>query len=282
MHDGPGVRTTVFLKGCPLRCKWCHNPETQSKVDELLYYDVKCIHCGACAAACGNNAHSFATGHNIDREKCKSCFKCTDACPTEALRVCGKEMTVAEIMREVLRDTAFYGNDGGITLSGGEPLCQPYSVELLRACRERGISTAVETCGYVSEDVLRTAVQYTDIFLWDVKDTDADRHKEYTGVSNEKIISNLRIADGLGAKTRLRCIVVNGVNTNEQHYQRLSQLAADLENCEGVELISYHAYGGSKAKLLGGEDNGTRDWIPDARELDRARKIISDKGIRVI
>ena len=282
MHDGPGVRTTVFWKGCPLRCKWCHNPETQSKVDELLYYDVKCIYCGACVDICSSGVHSLECGHVILRDNCKSCFECVEACPTSALVTCGRDMSIDEILTIVERDKAFYGRDGGITLSGGEPLFQPYSVELLRACRERGISTAVETCGCVSEDVLRAVIPYTDLFLWDIKDTNAERHKKYTGVSNEKIISNLKMADSLGAKIRLRCIVVNGVNTDIEHYERLADLANSLENCEGIELIPYHAYGGSKAKLLGGEDNGNKDWIPNLRELDRARKIISNKGIRVI
>lgn len=282
MHDGPGVRTTVFLKGCPLRCAWCHNPETQSASREMLFYREKCILCRSCSEVCKANAHTFENGHIILRDRCASCFECANICPTGALDVCGREMTPDKILATVERDSAFYGTHGGITLSGGEPLCQPFAVELLKACKERGISTAVETCGYVDTDVLLSSIPYVDIFLWDIKDTDSDRHQKYTGVSNERIISNLKEADRRGAKTRLRCIIISGVNTDKAHYEGLALLVKSLSNCEGIELIPYHAYGGSKATLLGGEDNGRREWIPSKDELDFARKFIFDCGGRVI
>lgn len=282
MHDGPGVRTTVFLKGCPLRCKWCHNPETQRAERELFFYEQKCISCGACADACTHGAHRLDGGHILDRERCAACFACADACPTGALSVCGREMTVEEICAAVERDRAFYGGTGGVTLSGGEPLCQRAAVELLRACRMRGISTAVETCGHVSLEVLCDAIKYTDLLLWDIKDTDSERHKKHTSVYNEKIMSNLKEADRRGAKTRLRCIIVNGVNTDERHYERLAQLALSLCGCEGVELLPYHAYGGSKAVLIGGEDNGNAEWIPTSKQISEAKEFLRLRGVTVI
>ena len=166
MHDGPGIRTTVFLKGCPMRCAWCHNPETQKAVKELLFYDKKCIGCRACEAVCPNKVHLFDEAHALERKKCTVCENCAKACPTGALEICGKEMSVSEIVSVVERDRAFYGENGGVTLSGGEPLMQAEAVvKLLAECKKRGISTAVETCGYVDEEILVKAAKYIDTVL---------------------------------------------------------------------------------------------------------------------
>ena len=281
MHDGPGLRTTVFLKGCPLRCAWCHNPETQRAVPELLFYESKCISCGGCVSVCPHGVHTVLTEHLIDRSKCKACAKCADISPMEAVELCGKEMSVSEMLETVERDKAFYKENGGVTLSGGEPLAQgEAAVGFLKACKERGLSTAVETCGYVDADILRAAIPYTDLFLWDIKDTDDARHRRYTGVSNAKILENLALADAQGAKMRLRCILVNGVNTDEAHYRRIAALAASLENCEGVEFLPYHAYGGVKAVFIGGSDSGRKEWIPDASQTETAKRFLADAGIK--
>jgi len=282
MHDGPGVRTTVFLKGCPLQCKWCHNPETQKSAHELLFYPNKCIACGACATVCGAGAHIFDGMHRLMRLTCTSCFDCANACPTGALEICGRGMSISDIITEVKKDVAFYGNTGGMTLSGGEPLMHSTSVELLRACRSIGISTAVETCGYADFNIIRAATEFTNLFLWDIKDTDDTRHKEYTGVSNQRILSNLQALDKLGAKTRVRCIIVGGVNTDTEHYEQVAQLVGSLEFCEGVELIPYHAYGGTKSTFLGKDDSGRVEWIPTRTQLDTAREIFKSRGVRVI
>jgi len=189
MHDGPGVRTTVFLKGCPLRCAWCHNPETQNKNSEMLLYNSKCIGCGSCIDSCKNNLHRIEKQHIIDRERCSLCGKCVEACPACALEICGKDMSIEEILSVVEKDRAFYGAFGGITLSGGEPFMQrEKTVALLAACKARGLSTAVETCGYADTDILLSALPYVDLFLWDIKDTDNQRHKQYTGVYNDVIL----------------------------------------------------------------------------------------------
>ena len=274
MHDGPGVRTTVFLKGCPLRCKWCHNPETQNARPELLYYAKKCVACQACLS-CENGAHSFSQGiHHIDKEKCVSCSKCAENCPASALEICGKAMTVEEIFEITAKDLAFYGKEGGITLSGGEPLFQPAALELLAYCKEKGLGTAVDTCGYFSEELLAPAVEATDVFLWDIKDTDEARHIEYTGVSIKTILENLKKADNLGAKIKLRFILVNGVNSNEIHYEKCAELCRSLHNALKPEVIPYHAFGGVKSEFLLKSDSGISEWIPSEKEAAKFRQYL--------
>lgn len=282
MHDGPGVRTTVFLKGCPLRCLWCHNPETQNHSSEVLFYPQKCIGCRSCFNSCSVNAHSFDETHSLDREKCVSCFTCSDNCPTGALEFCGKELSVEEILKVVEKDSSFYGEFGGITVSGGEPLAQKSVVDLLKECKNRGISTAVETCGYVSADILKMAIPFVDLFLWDLKDTDDVRHQYYTGVSNKLILENINIANELKARIRLRCILVSGVNTEELHYEKIAEIAASLDRSDGVEFLPYHAYGGTKSVFLGFEDGGKKEWIPTENEVAKAKEILRNRGIQII
>ena len=282
MHDGPGVRTTIFLKGCPLRCAWCHNPETQSFQSELLFYPNKCIGCAACETSCPNGAHTFNGKHFIDREKCISCGECVEDCPTGALENCGKDMSIEEILSIAEKDRAFYGENGGITLSGGEPFAQGEAViELLKACKKNGFSTVVETCGHADSNTILAALPYIDIFLWDIKDTDSVRHKQYTKVHNDQILKNLLLVNEKNARIRFRCILVSKVNTNEHHYQTIGELASKIHNFDGVEWIPYHAYGGTKSVFLGGKDSGRKDWIPDAEELERARSVVQKQGVSV-
>lgn len=282
MHDGPGIRTTVFLKGCPLRCAWCHNPETQKIRSELLFYPDKCILCGACEALCDNGVHALNNKHLLDREKCAVCGECVKSCPTGALEICGSDYTVDEILDVVEKDRAFYGTNGGITVSGGEPFAQKErTVALLRACKERGFSTAVETCGYAESEVILAAAPYVDLFLWDIKDTNGERHKHYTGVDNEKVLKNLSLINEMNAGIRFRCILVNGVNTHDQHYFAIAELASKINNFDGVELIPYHAYGGTKSIFLGDADNGRKDWIPSTEEIEHARLVLKKYGARV-
>lgn len=283
MHDGPGLRTVVFLAGCPLRCSWCHNPEGQSFRTELLFEAKKCINCGACAAVCPTGAHSFTEGvHAFDRDKCTSCMKCTEVCCTKAPEPSAVDMTADEVLAFVEKDRAFYGENGGVTLSGGEPLAQAReAIELLTECRKRNIGTAVETSGYFDASLLSELVPLVDIFLWDFKDSNDKRHKEYTGVSNERIKNNLLLADSMGAVSILRCITVKGVNAEKEHWGEIAKLWKSLSHSLYAELIPYHAMGGSKMLLLGKPDNGRADWIPTREMMHEAKEYLTALGVKV-
>ena len=283
MHDGPGVRTTVFMKGCPLHCAWCHNPETQKSSSELLFYKTKCILCGECLSACSTSAQTADPEHKIDRHKCISCFACVENCPTGALEKCGKDMSIEQVLEVAQKDKAFYGERGGVTVSGGEPFAQgEATIAFLQKCKETGLSTAVETCGYADTGILRKAVDFVDLFLWDIKDTDDKRHKQYTGVSNKRILENLSVINEMGARIRLRCILINGVNTNKTHYKELAMIANKIKNFDGLELIPYHAYGGTKSVFLGFADSGMPEWIPTKQHISEARTTLISEGVHVI
>jgi pyruvate formate lyase activating enzyme len=191
-------------------------------------------------------------------------------------------MTVGEILQTVEKDRAFYADGGGITVSGGEPFLQAEgTLALLQESRARGLSTAVETCGYAEAETLLAAVADTDLFLWDVKDTNDERHTRYTGVSNRRIFGNLRAVDRAGGKTRLRCILVNGVNTDAEHYHAVAELASSLLHCEGVEWLPYHAYGGTKSVFLGLPEGGRAEWIPTEAQIREAKETVSNAGVRI-
>lgn len=262
VHDGPGIRTTVFFKGCPLRCIWCHNPESQSSAVSIAYYAHKCISCGACVNTCTRGCHSLPqadipeTRHRFDRQNCVKCGACAAACPNAALEKLGRRMTAEEILCTVERDRIFYRNSGGgLTVSGGEPLMQSaFLLTLLQMAKERGISTCIETCGYARSDVIRSILPYTDLVLFDVKETDSVRHKALTGVPLEPILENLRLIDALGTKIILRLPLVPGKNLRDDHLARVARIAADLTGLLEINIMAYHTLGSSKYEALNMED----------------------------
>lgn len=281
MHDGPGVRTVIFMKGCPLRCFWCHNPETASNFNYPLFYENKCVICGTCAQVCPTGAHLFEEGHRFDHSLCVNCGLCAEACPTGALKANYKAYTPQELIDIVLQDKAFYGTEGGLTLSGGDPLAQAGgAAEILKLAKENGISTCIETEGYASEAELLAVLPYTDLFLWDFKESNAERFRKNTGGTSPQIgIGLLHRADDFGTPSVLRCILLSGINTEKAHYEAIARLFRSLKHCERVEIMPYHAYGGSKMIPLGFEDNGNKDLIPTAEELDAAAAFFEKNGI---
>ncbi len=274
-HDGPGIRTTVFFAGCPLFCKWCHNPEGQKATPQILLDAGKCIGCGRCLST-GCGAQLFSPLRAIDREKCVRCGKCVDLCPTSALERSFFEAETEEILEKVLRDRAFYGETGGLTVSGGEPMMQPEAaIALLKAAKNVGISTALETSGVFASEWIPELVGTVDLFLWDYKDSDPARYSENTGVDLSVTMKNLLCAASLGARIRLRCILIHGVNTTAEHAENIRALAEKIAP-EKVELIKYHPMGQSKYARLGIEDKfDSEDKIPTDSDLRLFRETLS-------
>lgn len=259
-EDGPGIRTTVFLKGCPLRCAWCHNPEGLSAQPSISYSPGKCIDCGECVAVCATGSHRIEKGqsgsspsHTYSRENCESCGRCTKSCPTHALELLGRELTVEEVLAEVLEDRAFYPHSGGgLTLSGGEPLAQvDFAIALLDAARKEGLHCCVETSGFATWSRFSRLLPVVDLFLYDYKETDPARHREYTGQSNEIILENLHALHDSGAAIELDCPIVPGFNDREDHLAGIIGLARSLPRLRGVRLLPYHPLGRDKLKRLG-------------------------------
>lgn len=291
VHDGPGIRTTVFFKGCPLKCIWCHNPESQTVSPSLAYYNNKCVGCGACVNACENECHSFdEKGHVIDRDKCTVCGKCQAACPFGALEVFGKRETVENIIEEVERDNAFYKNSGGgMTVSGGEPLMQgEFLIALLKTAKERGIHVCMETSGFASEKTVRAAAEYTDIFLFDIKATCDEKHKELTGVPFAPIKKNLLLIDSLGKNIVMRCPLVPGINTDDAHIEEIAKIAVSLKNLLEVNVMAYHTLGNGKYDALDMDNkmSGHEAMSKDDKEMYIARiteeiKKLGNESIKV-
>ena len=252
-QDGPGIRTVVFFKGCPLNCIWCHNPESKSPVPELFFDSVKCINCGRCVSVCPHSCHKIENGkHMFLRTDCIKCFGCAAVCPSKALERCGNEISVGEILQTVLKDEEFYRQSGGgVTLSGGEPLMQyEFALELLYELKGKGISTAVETCGYTDIPIDRIS-RYCDSWLFDIKLLSLEEHIKYTGVSNEKILKNLYRLDSLGADITIRCPVIPEINLNSGHFHRLAELVGALKNVSEIQVEPYDPFGLQKSLKLG-------------------------------
>ena len=259
LHDGPGIRTNIFLKGCPLRCKWCSNPESQKLKPEIFYNNKKCIdknQCGYCIRNCEYNAISFDKEDKaiINREKCVNCLKCSNVCPTKAISTQGKIMTIKEILDIVEKDSVFYSRStGGLTISGGEPLMQgDFTINLLKEAKKRRINTAMESCGYADYSILKACAENLDVILFDIKSLNDEKHKEYTGVSNKLIIENFNklCIDFPKLNKCVRTPIIPHFNDNEEDVKLIKRL---LENKENVtyELLPYHKCGIGKYESLG-------------------------------
>ncbi len=254
IHDGPGIRTTVFLKGCPLRCPWCHNPEGQEPRPEIAWYSKKCPkECKDCIGICPKKAiKREVKSIVIDLSKCDLCGQCSDVCAYEALEIVGKEKTVHEVMEEVEKDRIFFENSGGgVTFSGGEPLMQPDFLEvLLQACREKDMQTALDTCGYAPQETLEKISDKVDLFLFDIKLIDNKKHKEYVGASNKLILENLRLLSREGNKVIIRMPLIAGVNDADENILMTAKFLQELKSIKQINLLPYHKGGAEKYKRL--------------------------------
>jgi len=253
IHDGPGIRTTVFFKGCPLSCWWCHNPESQAPEPELVFRESRCIRCGTCEVVCAQGAISWdGDVVSTDGEKCTLCGDCVEVCYAEAREIAGQEMTVAQVMAEIERDIPFYDESGGgVTFSGGEPLFQlDFLFALLRACKEKEIHTALDTCGFAPWETLDDYREYVDLFLYDLKLIDDAQHRKFTGVSNELILRNLQMLSERGHNIFLRVPIVPGINDDDENIRQTGAFAAALPHLNRVDILPYHPAAVEKYKRL--------------------------------
>ncbi|MBQ9779449.1 MAG: glycyl-radical enzyme activating protein [Clostridia bacterium] len=253
LFDGPGVRTVVFFKGCPLRCMWCHNPEGLSSARQIMYNPERCIGCGACIEACDFDCHAIKDGiHTYDRHHCISCGKCAEVCYSRALTTVGQVVTVDEIMETVLKDKAVYlESGGGLTLSGGEPLLQgEFAIALLKSVKSHGLHTCVETSGFGKTEILADMAKYVDLFLFDYKITGDDAHRELCGVPQTPILEHLTLLNTLGAKVILRCPLLP-FNRNADHAEGIARTVLSHSCIVEVQIMPYHRLGIAKAAQLG-------------------------------
>ncbi|MFZ2324319.1 MAG: glycyl-radical enzyme activating protein [Ignavibacteriaceae bacterium] len=285
LNDGPGIRTTVFLKGCYLKCEWCHNPESQSFKPQLSFNPEKCLNCFECVKVCPNNTHKIIDNkHYVDWYLCDLAGKCVEVCPSGALKIIGANTEVDLIISEVLKDKKYYDKTGGgITISGGEPMAQfEFTKELLIEAKRNGLHTVLDTCGYGEQGHYKEIIDYVDLFLFDYKFTDERLHKDYTGVSNREILANLDSLYNSGASIILRCPLIPGINDNENHLNGIKNIIRKYPQLKSVEIMPYHYMGRDKANRVGMEYKLSH--IKNAEDSDKQRWInyFSDAEINVV
>jgi pyruvate formate lyase activating enzyme len=256
IYDGPGIRTTIFFKGCPLKCVWCHNPESQELKPQISYFSEKCLGCGTCVAVCPNNAIQLVNGKAIrDRELCTVCGTCVAACPNNVLEIIGKEMSVNELIEIVIRDKPFYDNSGGgVTISGGEPTIQaPFLFELLEALKNEKIHTAIETCGYFKENLNPKLINLVDLFLFDIKHINSEIHLHYTGVNNERILANFKMLLSKVGNERIipRIPLIPNVNIDLNIINSIAEFLREINYNGPIHLMPYNKLAKTKYEKIG-------------------------------
>jgi pyruvate formate lyase activating enzyme len=284
IHDGPGIRTTVFLKGCNLRCFWCHNPETLDSKPQLQLFFARCIGCGVCFTRCPNGAHEKVDGSRLfHRELCKGCGTCAETCYAEALVMAGEAKSAEEVVAEVLRDKPFYETShGGVTLSGGEPLLQrDFSLEILERCQAEGLHTAIETALNSSWERVESILAVTDLVMLDIKLMDSTKHQEYTGVPNERIIENAVRLGALSKPLIVRTPIIPGVNDTAEQVLAIARFAAQLPNLLYYELLPFHPMASGKYDSLGMDYRARELKRPDKEAMDALTEAAQGVGIQV-
>ncbi len=278
IHDGDGIRTTVFFKGCPLRCKWCHNPESFFANKELLFDKELCKDCMRCVSLC--DANTIQNGkHIFEREKCTLCGKCLNTCPTVSFELAGQDMTAEEIATEVLKDAIFMkGSGGGVTFSGGEPLMQvDLCVEIAKILKSKDINIAIDTCGAVARSAIDKIIPFADTFLFDIKAIDENVHITCTGVSNKQILENIKYVDSLGKPMEIRCPYVPTMNDGE--FERIAHFVKDLKNVKYVRILAYHDYAERKYECLDRSYPLSHIPLPQKADIETVAKKMRECGL---